>query len=164
MKNATHVANPVRVIAHQIVDIEVLQSELVKAVDVRVTLDNGTKTNISAEMRARYEPVIGDYLVEQEDGYLYVNPREVFERKYNAIGQKVVFQQDAETADFLRDVADRVTDTGENGDICTIVTGKIGGMLMVYTTKSALETLGVLRLGEKIMGKTLIPNETLHHL
>jgi hypothetical protein len=35
------------------------------------------------EMFARINPVIGDYLVVQEDGYVYLNPKAVFERKYS---------------------------------------------------------------------------------
>lgn len=37
----------------------------------------------SLEMLARMIPEIGDYLVIQEDGYTYLNPKEVFERKYS---------------------------------------------------------------------------------
>lgn len=33
-------------------------------------------------MIARYKPAIGDYLVRQPDGYFYINPKAVFERKY----------------------------------------------------------------------------------
>ena len=36
-------------------------------------------------MLARYHPQIDDYLVIQEDGYTYVNPKSVFERKYNQV-------------------------------------------------------------------------------
>lgn len=41
-------------------------------------------------MMARYTPVVGDYWVVQEDGYIYLNPRDVFERKYQfrALGAK----------------------------------------------------------------------------
>jgi hypothetical protein len=36
-----------------------------------------------APMLARYTPVPGDYLVVQADGYRYINPKDVFERKYS---------------------------------------------------------------------------------
>jgi hypothetical protein len=36
-------------------------------------------------MTARYWPKPGDYLVRQSDGYEYLNPREVFERKYSRV-------------------------------------------------------------------------------
>jgi hypothetical protein len=35
------------------------------------------------EMLSRMQPKSGDYLVRQEDGYEYLNPKEVFERKYS---------------------------------------------------------------------------------
>ena len=41
----------------------------------RVTLD--------PSMIARYVPHIGDYFVRQADGYEYLNPKAVFERKYH---------------------------------------------------------------------------------
>ena len=34
---------------------------------------------------ARMVPVPGDYVVIQSDGYVYLNPKEVFERKYHAV-------------------------------------------------------------------------------
>lgn len=37
------------------------------------------------EMVARYFPSPGDYWVIQEDGYEYLNPKAVFERKYHAL-------------------------------------------------------------------------------
>lgn len=37
------------------------------------------------EMLARYTPSPGDYIVIQEDGYTYLNPKEVFERKYEPV-------------------------------------------------------------------------------
>lgn len=41
---------------------------------------------LTREMLARYVPVIGDYVVVQADGYVYVNPRDVFLRKYRPEG------------------------------------------------------------------------------
>lgn len=81
----THVANPVHVVARRI--------------ETTVTHDDGTMTvywqpptpdqvychECDAAMLARYTPVEGDYLVVQEDGYVYINPKYVFERKYRAI-------------------------------------------------------------------------------
>ncbi|MBK5570106.1 MAG: hypothetical protein I8N66_27295 [Ensifer sp. SSB1] len=34
-------------------------------------------------MTSRYVPVAGDFVVTQEDGYVYLNPRDVFTRKYS---------------------------------------------------------------------------------
>jgi hypothetical protein len=77
----THEANPVRVNAWQIEDIEQPTSETgfvaVSATGQRQPLESG--------MIARYAPVPGDYVVTQEDGYVYVNPKDVFERKYRSL-------------------------------------------------------------------------------
>ena len=37
------------------------------------------------DMTARYIPVLGDYVVMQADGYVYLNPKAVFERKYRPL-------------------------------------------------------------------------------
>jgi hypothetical protein len=34
-------------------------------------------------MMARFKPQPGEYWVRQADGYIYLNPKEVFERKYS---------------------------------------------------------------------------------
>jgi hypothetical protein len=39
----------------------------------------------SPEMTERMWPSVGDYVVKQEDGYIYLNPRHVFERKYSPV-------------------------------------------------------------------------------
>ena len=50
-----------------------------------VATDDGVNRAASAEMTARTTPVEGDYWVVQEDGYAYLNPKYVFERKYEAV-------------------------------------------------------------------------------
>jgi hypothetical protein len=40
------------------------------------------EVTVTPEMCARYVPELGDYYVIQSDGYAYVNPKSVFERKY----------------------------------------------------------------------------------
>lgn len=47
-----------------------------------VVTDDGAYRKADAPMLARYNPVPGDYWVIQSDGYEYLNPAEVFERKY----------------------------------------------------------------------------------
>lgn len=49
---------------------------------VGVILDNGMNVSCDQKVLARYHPAVGDYLVIQEDGYFYINPSDVFERKY----------------------------------------------------------------------------------
>lgn len=39
----------------------------------------------SPEMTARMTPQVSDYWVVQSDGYVYLNPKEVFERKYSPL-------------------------------------------------------------------------------
>lgn len=46
-------------------------------------LEGGKIVTAKPEMTSRMTPVIGDYWVIQSDGYIYLNPKEVFERKYH---------------------------------------------------------------------------------
>lgn len=41
---------------------------------------------VTTPMMARYVPKPGDYLVRQADGYEYLNPKDVFERKFRPVG------------------------------------------------------------------------------
>ena len=76
-----YVANPIEV------DAYVIQS---------VHLSNGSGTPVQVEgqtgfliatpeMTARMKPFPGDYWVVQADGYVYLNPKDVFERKYKVV-------------------------------------------------------------------------------
>lgn len=76
----THTANPVRVNARQIT----------KVLELGYLLDDGSEYHPPFGSEARYSPVAGDYVVTQEDGYQYFNPKDVFERKYSAIPKPVV--------------------------------------------------------------------------
>lgn len=73
-------ANPVVVDAYQITGVEP------KAEDgsVGILMENAME-HITPDMCARMYPSVGDYLVIQSDGYKYLNPKEVFERKYSPI-------------------------------------------------------------------------------
>jgi hypothetical protein len=77
--NFTHRANPVAVTANVILGINPITE------GVMLALDDTRQYFAGHEMLARYTPTIGDYLVTQDDGYQYVNPKAVFERKYAAI-------------------------------------------------------------------------------
>lgn len=80
-------ANPVIVHAEKIVAV----GEVLPNGSLEVTLDvpepalskDLTKFMCDPGMIARMLPRPGDYLVKQEDGYIYLNPKEVFERKYS---------------------------------------------------------------------------------
>jgi hypothetical protein len=71
-----YVANPVIVDAFKITEIHTTEKGLI------ILLEDGNGRELDPSMTARYIPKIGDYLVRAEDGYEYLNPKEVFERKY----------------------------------------------------------------------------------
>ncbi len=72
-------ANPVIVDAFKIVSVSSLQDDG----SMSIATDDGQNRQADAGMLARYHPVPGDYWVIQEDGYEYINPKDVFERKYS---------------------------------------------------------------------------------
>jgi hypothetical protein len=56
----------------------------------KLQLDDGSIVTATPEMLARMTPHVGDYWIIQEDGYIYLNPKEVFERKYSPIENKAL--------------------------------------------------------------------------
>jgi hypothetical protein len=74
-------ANPVIVDAFKIVDV----SEMAQDGAVHCALDNGENVIADGSMTARYRPKADDYWVIQSDGYIYLNPKDVFERKYSPL-------------------------------------------------------------------------------
>jgi hypothetical protein len=76
----THIAKPILVHAAVILAVANEGTH-----STRLDLDDGSKFTAPPELTARYVPQAGDLLVTQEDGYQYVNPRDVFERKYREI-------------------------------------------------------------------------------
>jgi hypothetical protein len=89
MQLATHIANPVRVIATAILEVTDITDRSKgrgqSSPDLMLRLADGRNYKADISMTSRYVPVAGDYLVTQEDGYEYLNPKDVFERKYRAI-------------------------------------------------------------------------------
>lgn len=76
---------PVIVTAYRIVDFGTVPAA---NGGIFAQVDDGESRSIAEltpEMMARYTPVVGDYLVKQDDGYLYLNPKAVFERKYTQL-------------------------------------------------------------------------------
>lgn len=73
-----YTAKPVEVEARIITGTSAVASDG----SMRLTLQDGGIQRAHHGMLARYIPVEGDYLVVQEDGYKYINPKDVFERKY----------------------------------------------------------------------------------
>lgn len=77
-------ANPVIVDAYKIVSVgEPRGKGGIMWWSVDIALENGENVVADSGMLARYTPSVGDYWVVQEDGYTYLNPKEVFERKYS---------------------------------------------------------------------------------
>lgn len=74
-----YLANPVEVEAHKIVSVGHRQD----AIGIDLALENGENVHADNQMLARMTPVEGDYWVIQSDGYIYLNPKDVFERKYS---------------------------------------------------------------------------------
>lgn len=90
---AKYQANPVIVDAWKIVKVEAQLERggkddvaAMKLTHVVVRLDGeDDAVYIPPEMLARMTPVPGDYYVKQDDGYVYLNPKEKFEHKYSPV-------------------------------------------------------------------------------
>src|SRR5437762_2637689 len=91
-------ANPVVVDAF----IIVLVGPISPAGSMDLALQTGEKVHASKQMIARYIPQEGDYWVIQEDGYVYVNPKDVFERKYSPLPAPVETSANASKPTFER--------------------------------------------------------------
>lgn len=74
-------ANPVIVDVFKIVEIHGQDQNG----NTYCTLEDGQSVVADTGMAARYIPKIGDYWVIQADGYVYLNPKDVFERKYSPV-------------------------------------------------------------------------------
>jgi hypothetical protein len=85
----THIANPVRVSATRILEVTDITPRIEgcgqSSPDLMLRLEDGRNYPTTCAMTARHIPVPGDYLVRQEDGYEYLNPKAVFERKYSVL-------------------------------------------------------------------------------
>lgn len=72
-----YIANPVLVDAFKIMGTADNENGT-----MQLKLDDGQSVATTEGMTARMMPVAGDYYVVQSDGYIYLNPKEVFEKKY----------------------------------------------------------------------------------
>jgi hypothetical protein len=75
-----YIANPVEVEAWKIVAVGSPASDGQK---IRLEGELDLWRVVPPEMTARMTPKVGDYYVLQSDGYVYLNPKDVFERKYS---------------------------------------------------------------------------------
>ena len=74
-----YIANPVEVDAVKITAYGQIQEDG----SLHLALENGENFTATKEMMSRMLPQPGDYVVTQSDGYIYLNPKDVFERKYH---------------------------------------------------------------------------------
>jgi hypothetical protein len=74
-------ANPVIVDAFRIVKVGKPNPDTT----VDLGLDNDENVVATSAMMSRMAPKLGDYWVIQSDGYIYLNPANVFEKKYSPI-------------------------------------------------------------------------------
>jgi hypothetical protein len=72
-------ANPVIVDAYPITSVRALAECFVLELGETHTI------HTTPDLTARMVPVVGDYWVLQSDGYSYLNPKAVFERKYSPL-------------------------------------------------------------------------------
>ena len=85
---AKYQANPVIVDAFKIVSVDSVRCRCMDSEhvhEVTLKLEDGSTAHATREMTARMTPQVGDYWVIQSDGYVYLNPKDVFERKYSPV-------------------------------------------------------------------------------
>jgi len=150
------IANPVSVEARQIVEIHVHDDIARVSKGIRLKLDDGEVYRPTDEQLARIKPAPGDYLVTQEDGYTYLVPRAVFERKYAPEGAQVRFPQSDNIAGFLLDVVGRVSASEEPVEAAVVVYGTYGGKFFVEATESGVTALGLLDIGNRTMLDSIV--------
>lgn len=81
------------------------------------------------DMVSRMEPKAGDYLVRQADGYIYLNPKDVFERKYRP-AQPILRQLSFSDALILAKQGYKIARAGWNGKAMWVaVSGPAGNNL-----------------------------------
>src|SRR5258708_4388023 len=94
-----YIANPVEVDAFKITGVlnayrvnggyptvsvgDVIETEGASSIEFLCICEDGNRRHATADMCARMAPQEGDYWVIQADGYEYLNPKAVFERKYS---------------------------------------------------------------------------------
>lgn len=99
-----YVGNPVEVEAFTIVAIADREDD--NGVDL--TLDNDQVVHADSAMLSRMSPAKGDYWVVQADGYVYLNPKDVFERKYAKLGEQEAPMAMPSTAKMVYDLTGKI--------------------------------------------------------
>lgn len=86
-----YIANPIIADAWPIIELSLLNGG-----GAVLILEGHSSVQVTAAMLARFtedgkELVPGDYFVKQADGYAYLNPKEVWERKYRPLSPDLTF-------------------------------------------------------------------------
>lgn len=76
-----YTAKPVAVDAHIILSV----GKVLPDGSMHCATQDGESRVATKEMVSRFIPDVGDYWVIQSDGYEYLNPKDVFERKYSTV-------------------------------------------------------------------------------
>lgn len=157
-----YAAKPVEVDGYQILEVRKDRSDLDHAERWSVRLEDGTRKTLTYGQVARYTPQKGDYLVIQSDGYEYINPKAVFERKYRCI-ERAGFAEDAPgtVAEYLEELAQQVR-AGElevTPDEAVVVFNELDrGYLVNYQgSLGVTDVVTALAAGQQVMLNTLMP-------
>lgn len=89
-----YIANPVEVDAFKIVSMGNRNPD-----GMTLVLESGETVRATPEMIARMIPKVDDYwVIQAHDGYIYLNPKDVFERKYRPLGSDILDAEKASSA------------------------------------------------------------------
>lgn len=99
----------------------------------RVMLEDGVERPITAEQTARMFPVVGDYLVRQPDGYEYLNPKDVFEGKFEEVRNRISPERLTEI------LGEAETTTARVGEKTTLVHVKLPNGFEITETSSCVD-------------------------
>lgn len=77
-------AKPVIVTAHKIIEVRNRDGNN----NVPLTLETEERVEALPDMTARCNPKVGDYWVITGDGYIYLNPKHIFEAKYDLVSDE----------------------------------------------------------------------------
>lgn len=98
-----YIANPVEVDALRITSIQQVPEAVSPPAQRTLHLEDGSTVLATSAMLSRYIPVVGDYWVVQSDGYAYINPASVFERKYRLAKLVVIGDAPTNPRPFISD-------------------------------------------------------------
>lgn len=92
--------------------------ELKPGTPCEVILENGEKKFCDSGMTARYIPKVRDYFVRQPDGYEYLNPKDVFEGKFERVENSVSYDR---VAKLLSDAEITHTKLGDKTTVVQVI-------------------------------------------